>query len=96
MNLKGVKNNMSDYNQLLNDITNTEITKNELQKQLDILSKEYDMECKELQRLNDKNLEYSSALKEQENQKRLQDESQQREQDKQNLSNFVNELSNSF
>ena len=87
---------MSDYNQLLNDITNTEITKNELQKQLDILSKEYEMECKELQRLNDKNLEYSTALKDQEREKQLNDEREKQENAKQTLSNFVNELSDSF
>ena len=87
---------MSDYNQLLNDITNAEINKQELERQLDTLSKEYEVECSELRRLNDKNLEYSAALQQQENQKRLQDESQQKEQAKQNLSNFVNELSDSF
>ena len=87
---------MSDYNQLLNDITNAEINKQELERQLDTLSKEYEMESKELSRLSDKNVEYTNALKEQENQKRLQDEEQQKIQDKENLNTFLNDLSNSF
>ena len=87
---------MSDYNQLLNDITNAEINKQELERQLDTLSKEYEMESKELQRLNDKNLEYSAALQQQETAKNQQAEAQQKEQAKQNLSNFINDLSNSF
>ena len=87
---------MADINQLLNDITNAEINKQQLENQLKILSNEYTLECKELQRLNDKNLEYSSALKEQERVKLLKDESEKKEQGQQNLSNFVNELSDNF
>ena len=87
---------MSDYNQLLNDITNAEINKQELERQLDTLSKEYEVECGELRRLNDKNLEYSAALQQQETAKKEQAEAQQKEQAKQNLSNFINDLSNSF
>lgn len=87
---------MADINQLLNDITNTEINKQQLEKQLETLTKEYDMECVELRRLNDKNLDYNKALNEQENQKRLNDESQKREQDKIALNNFVDELNQAF
>ena len=87
---------MADINQLLNDITNTEINKKELERQLQILSNEYELETKELQRLNDKNLEYSSALREQERLKKIQDESHQKEQDKANLNAFVNELADNF
>lgn len=87
---------MADINQLLNDITNTEITKKELERQLGILTNEYELETKELQRLNDKNLEYSSALKEQERVKQLKDDREQRENDRQTLSNFVNELDQAF
>ena len=87
---------MSDYNQLMSDITNAEINKQELERQLDTLSKEYEMESKELSRLSDKNVEYTNALKEQERVKNLQEESQQREQAKANLNAFVNELSDSF
>ena len=83
---------MADINQLLNDITNTEITKNELQRQLDILTKEYEMETKELQRLNDKNMEYKQAYSKQENQKRLSDESEKRQQGQQDLKNIINEI----
>ena len=87
---------MSDYNQLLNDITNAEISKNELQRQLDILTNEYKLETSELQRLSDKNLEYNNALQEQERVKKLQDEEQQKQSAKENLNAFVNELSNSL
>ena len=87
---------MSDINQLLNDITNAEITKNQLEKQLQILTNEYELETKELQRLNDKNAEYSSALKEQESQKQLKNDTEKREQDKIALNNFVDELSQMF
>lgn len=87
---------MSDINQLLNDIANTEITKNQLEKQLQILTNEYELETKELQRLNDKNIEYSNALKEQESQKQLKNDTEKREQDKIALNNFVDELSQMF
>ena len=87
---------MADMNQLLNDITNAEINKQQLENQLKILSDEYTLESKELQRLNDKNLEYSSALNEQERVKQLKDDREKRENDKQTLSNFVNELGQSF
>ena len=83
---------MANMEQLLNDITNTEINKQNLERELKILSDEYTLECKELQRLNDKNVEYSSALAEQEREKRLKDDTEKREQDKQTLSNFVDEL----
>ena len=87
---------MTDINQLLNDITNAEINKQQLEKQLQILTNEYELETKELQRLNDKNIEYSNALKEQETQKQLKDDSEKREQDKIALNNFVDELSQMF
>ena len=87
---------MSDLTQLLNDITNAEINKQQLEHQLKILSDEYTLECKELQRLNDKNVEYSSALKEQENEKRQRDAEVKKEEDKANLNAFVNELSDNF
>ena len=87
---------MSDYNQLLNDITNAEINKQELERQLDTLSKEYEMECVELRRLNDKNLEYTNALNLQETAKKQQDEEQQKQQAKENLNTFINELSDSL
>ena len=83
---------MADMNQLLNDITNIQITKKELENQLAVLTNEYKLETTELQRLNDKNLEYSSALKEQERIKTLTKDREQREENKQTLSNFVNEL----
>ena len=83
---------MADMNQLLNDITNAEINKKELERQLDILTNEYKLETTELQRLNDKNVEYSSALNEQNRIKELKDDEEKRENDKQTLSNFVNEL----
>lgn len=83
---------MADINQLLNDITNAEINKQQLENQLKILNDEYTLECKELQRLNDKNLQYASELKEQEREKQLNDDREKREQSKQTLSNFVNEL----
>ena len=41
---------MADINQLLNDITNTEISKKELERQLQILTSEYELETEELQR----------------------------------------------
>ena len=84
---------MSDYNQLLNDITNAELNKQELERQLKILNNEYKLETTELQRLNSKNLEYSAALQQQETAKKLQDESQQKQQAKENLDAFINELS---
>ena len=87
---------MPDINQLLNDITNAEITKKQLEVQLKIVSDEYTLECKELQRLNDKNVEYSSALKEQERVKQIKSDSEQRQQDKENLRDFINELGQSF
>ena len=87
---------MSDYNQLLNDITNAEINKQELERQLDTLSKEYEMESVELRRLNDKNLEYTTALQNQEREKQLNDDRQKQENAKANLNAFVNELSNSL
>ena len=87
---------MTDMNQLLNDITNAEITKKELENQLAVLTNEYKLETTELQRLNDKNIEYSSALKEQEREKQLKDDSEKREQDKIALNNFVDELYNNF
>ena len=87
---------MSDLTQLETDIKNIQITKNELQRQLDILTNEYELETKELQRLNDKNLEYSSALKEQERVKQINDDRDKRQQAKETLSNFVNELSDNF
>ena len=83
---------MANIEQLQTDITNTELTKNELQRQLDILTKEYEMETKELQRLNDKNLEYKNAYQKQENQKRLQNESEKRKQGQQTLNNIINEI----
>ena len=87
---------MADINQLLNDITNAEITKKELERQLETLTNEYKLETTELQRLNDKNVEYSSALNEQNRIKELKDDEEKRENDKQTLSNFVNELSENF
>ena len=87
---------MSDINQLLNDIANAEISKKELENQLAVLTNEYELETKELQRLNDKNIEYSNTLKEQERQKQLKDDSEKREQDKIALNNFVDELSQMF
>ena len=87
---------MSDMNELLNNITNTEITKKELERELETLSKEYKMECDELRRLNDKNVEYSSALKEQERDKQLKNDREKSEQAKANLNAFVNELGQSF
>ena len=87
---------MSDYNQLLNDITNAEINKQELERQLDTLSKEYEMESVELRRLNDKNLEYTTALQNQEREKQLNDDRQKQENAKANLNAFVNELSDSL
>ena len=87
---------MADINQLLSDITNTEITKNELQRQLDILTNEYELETKELQRLNNKNLEYTTALQNQERKKQLNDDRDKRQQAKETLSNFVQELSDNF
>ena len=83
-------------NQLLNDITNAEISKKELENQLAVLTNEYELETKELQRLNDKNIEYSNALKEQESQKQLKNDTEKREQDKIALNNFVDELSQMF
>ena len=83
-------------NQLLNDITNAEISKKELENQLAVLTNEYELETKELQRLNDKNIEYSNALKEQETQKQLKNDTEKREQDKIALNNFVDELSQMF
>ena len=85
-----------DMNQLLNDITNAEISKKELENQLAVLTNEYELETKELQRLNDKNIEYSNALKEQESQKQLKNDTEKREQDKIALNNFVDELSQMF
>lgn len=85
-----------DMNQLLNDITNAEISKKELENQLAVLTNEYELETKELQRLNDKNIEYSNALKEQETQKQLKNDTEKREQDKIALNNFVDELSQMF
>ena len=87
---------MADMNQLLSDITNAEITKKELENQLAVLTNEYKLETTELQRLNDKNLEYSSALKEQEREKQLKDDLEKIEQDKITLNNFVNDLAQSF
>ena len=87
---------MADMNQLLNDITNTEITKKELERQLQILNNEYELETKELQRLNDKNLEYSSALQDQNREKQINEDREKRENAKETLSNFVNELSDNF
>ena len=83
---------MSDLNKLMQDITNTEITKQELQRQLETLSKEYEMECKELQSLNDKNLQYKTELDKQESQKRLKDERDKKAEAKANLNAFVSEL----
>ena len=87
---------MADINQLLSDITNIEITKKELENQLAVLTNEYKLETTELQRLNDKNLEYTTALQNQEREKQLKDDSEKREQDKANLNAFVNELSDNF
>ena len=85
-----------EMNELLNNITNAEINKQELERELETLNKEYQVEMSELSRLNDKNLEYTSALNEQERERKLQDEMQQRQEDKQTLSNFVNELNQLF
>ena len=87
---------MSDYNQLMSDITNAEINKQELERQLDTLSKEYEMESVELRRLNDKNLEYTTALQNQEREKQLNDDRKKQENAKANLNAFVNELANSL
>ena len=83
---------MSDINKLIQDITNTEITKNELQRQLDILTKEYEMETKELERLSNKNLEYKNAYQKQENAKKVQKETVKRKQGQENLTNIINEI----
>ena len=83
---------MANMEQLQTDITNTELTKNELQRQLDILTKEYEMETKELQRLNDKNLEYKNAYSKQENSKKAQNEAEKRKQGEENLKNIINEI----
>ena len=87
---------MADINQLLSDITNTEITKKELENQLAVLTNEYKLETTELQRLSDKNVEYTSALQNQEREKQLKNDLEQRQQDKENLNAFVNELSDNF
>ena len=83
---------MSDLNELLNNISVAQVNREELQRQLDTLSKEYEMECGELRRLQEKNVEYTNALNAQETAKKQQAEAQQMEESKQNLSNFVNEL----
>lgn len=87
---------MADMNQLLNDIANAEINKQQLENQLKILNDEYTLECKELQRLNDKNVEYKTSLQNQEREKQLNEDREQREQGKANLNAFVNELGQSF
>ena len=46
--------------------------------------------------MNDKNLEYSSAWKEQERVKQINDDRDKRQQAQESLSNFVNELSDNF
>lgn len=85
-----------DINELLNNITNAEINKQELERQLDLLTNEYKLETTELQRLNDKNVEYTNALNEQERVKKLNDDSEKRQQDKIALNNFVDELGQLF
>lgn len=81
-----------DMNQLLNDITKAEVSKKELKKQLDILNKEYEVECNELARLNDKNLQYTDELKKQEREKQAKNRLEKQRESKATLSELINQL----